>query len=89
MSGEDQHWLDKPENVQRMVKATYVLCGLLVLTELLSHVAPIGLHMHPHFEIDKIPGFYALVGFLAFVIIVKMGELLRKLIQSEGGYGDE
>ncbi len=89
MSGDEKHWLDEPENVEKLVKATYVLCALVVITELLSYVAPVGVHMHPHFDVERIPGFYAAVGFLAFVIIVKLGVLLRKVIMTDGGYGDE
>ena len=44
--------------------------------------------MHPYYAVEKIPGFYGIVGFVAFVVIVRGGEVLRKLIKRDEGYYD-
>ena len=44
--------------------------------------------MHPYYAVEKIPGFYGIVGFVAFVVIVRGGEVLRKVIKRDEGYYD-
>ena len=39
--------------------------------------------------VEKIPGFYAIVGFVAFVLIVRGGQALRLLIKRDEDYYDE
>ena len=75
-------WFDRSENVDKLIRVLYVLCGISVLAEF-------GVHMHPHFDIEKIPAFYAVLGFVAFVLIVRAGEQFRKVIMREKGFYDE
>jgi hypothetical protein len=79
---EKKGWLDQPANVDKLIKGLYALCALTVLAEFV-------VHMHPHFEAEKMPAFYGVFGFVAFVAIVRGGQLLRKLIMRDKGYYDE
>ncbi len=44
--------------------------------------------MHPHFEIDRFPAFYAVVGFVSFAFIVLAGQHLRRILMRPEGYYD-
>jgi hypothetical protein len=78
-------WFDDPKRVRRVLYALYAACGALLLADVVLYAA---LHDHPHFDIERIPGFYAGFGFAAFVIIVMLGKQLRKLVKREEGYYD-
>jgi hypothetical protein len=80
-------WFYQPENVDKLIKGLYVACALSVLPELLDKVFHWHV-MHPYYAVEKIPGFYGIVGFVAFVVIVRGGEVLRKLIKRDEGYYD-
>ena len=41
---------------------------------------------HPHFEAEKWPAFQAVFGFVAFVVIVFLGRLLRPLVSRDESY---
>ena len=80
-NNEDPRWLDDPKNIDRLYRALVVACALLLIADL-------GYHRHPHFELESLPGFYAMFGFVAFVGIVQGGIQLRKLIMREKDYYD-
>jgi hypothetical protein len=85
---EKPGWFNQPANIDKLIKALYVACALAVLPEILDKI--FGWHMmHPHYAIEKIPGFYGIVGFVAFVVIVRGGEVLRRLIKRDEGYYDQ
>ncbi len=44
---------------------------------------------HGHFEIEEMPGFYALYGFVAYVGIVTGAKVLRFFLQRPEDYYDE
>ncbi|MGB0955443.1 MAG: hypothetical protein ACPGZP_05515 [Panacagrimonas sp.] len=83
MTPDKPSWLDRPENVKRIVIALYVVCGLLLVAELF-------VHKHVHFSFEAWFGFYAFFGFLAYCFIVNTATLLRRLLKrDEGYYGDD
>ena len=45
-------------------------------------------HRHSLFDIEETFGFYALFGFLSYVLIVRSAMLLRRLIKRDEGYYD-
>ncbi len=45
-------------------------------------------HKHGHFEIENVPVFYGIFGFVAFVFVVFVGVALRKLIMRDEDYYD-
>jgi len=76
-----RYWLDEPRNVQRVFWALCAICALLALADFFYH-------KHPHFEVEEIPVFYGLYGFVCFVFIVFAGWLLRKLVMRDEDYYD-
>ncbi len=72
-------WFDRRENQQKLWYALLIVCGALTISEFLYE-------HHPHFEIEKIPEFFEIFGFLAFVFIVFAGKLLRTFIMRDEDY---
>lgn len=80
---ERQHWLDRPEHVTLLVRAVWVICGLLLLADL-------AYDKHVHFSFERWFGFFAFFGFGAYMLIVNGAKLLRRLVQRpENYYGGE
>jgi hypothetical protein len=79
--GEKPGWFDRPGNVNKLRYGLLILCGALVVSEFFyAH--------HPHFAIERIPGFFAIFGFIAFVLIVFAGKALRNVIMRDETYYD-
>ena len=84
MNDQDRHapgWFEKPENQDKLWYALLVVAGILTASEFLYE-------HHPHFEIEKIPEFFEIFGFLAFVFIVFAGKFLRLIIMRDEDYYD-
>ncbi|KZY72975.1 hypothetical protein A3742_06550 [Oleiphilus sp. HI0071] len=79
---EPQDFFDKPENIQKMLKVFYVICGLLV-------VADFVVHRHIYHEWEKIPAFYAIYGFVGCVVLVLIAREMRKFLMRGEDYYDE
>ena len=79
--GEKQYLFDKRENVTRMLRIFYIACAILFLLDFI-------LHRHVSMKLEEIPGFYALFGFIAFVVLVEGSKLLRKLVMRKEDYYD-
>ena len=43
----------------------------------------------PHFEVERVPVFFALWGFVSFMFIVLAGQHLRKIVMRDERYYDE
>lgn len=78
---EQPGWFDRRENVNKLWYGLLAVCGALTISEFLYE-------HHPHFDIEKIPEFFEIFGFLAFVLIVFAGKALRHLIMRDEGYYD-
>jgi hypothetical protein len=74
-------WFERRENQNRLFYGLLVVAAALMAAELVFG-------LHPHFDIERIPWFYALFGFLAFVVIVFAGLLLRTVIMRDEDYYD-
>jgi len=64
---DNPHWLDQPRNVKLLWRGFLVVLVLTVVAEL-------WVHQHPHFEIDAIYGFNAWFGFMvcaAMIVVAK------------------
>jgi len=83
MSGrpEDEGRFDSPESRGRVRKVLYVLCALSV-------VAEIFVHRHVDHPWEALPGFYALYGFVACVILVLAATQLRNVLMRAEDYYD-
>ncbi len=79
---ERQRWLDRPENVTKIVRALWVACAALVLAEFFYH-------KHPYFGFDGSFAFYAVFGFAAYCFIVLSAKGLRRLIKRDEDYYNE
>ena len=79
----DEHttWLDDSKNVDKIWWALCAICALLFAADFF-------LHRHAHFDWESWPGFYAVVGFVAFYGIVLAGKQLRKLLMRKEDYYD-
>lgn len=69
------HWLDEPRNVKRLWRGFLAFLAATV-------AAGFFLTLHPHFDVDALPAFYAVYGFLAcaaMIIVAKgIGMLLKR-----------
>ncbi len=79
---DKKHIFDDPKNIQRLLTGFYILCGALVIADFI-------IHRHTSLDWEKIPAFYALYGFMAYVLLVVLSNFLRKLVMREENYYDE
>jgi len=77
-----KYFFDNPRNVQRLVIGFYAICVLLVGADFI-------IHRHTSIDLEKIPAFYAIYGFAAYVLLVVLSVILRKLVKREENYYDE
>lgn len=78
---DKEYYLDKPENIDRLLKVFYVICALLF-------VADFVVHRHTKVALEEFPAFYAVFGFAALVVLVIGSIALRKLIMRKENYYD-
>ncbi len=71
-----------PGALKKLLGALYVLCAASVIAELV-------IHKDAHFGFEAWPAFHAAYGFVAFLIVVFGGALLRKLIMRDEAYYGE
>ena len=75
-------FFDKPENIKKILKVFYVICGLLVITDFI-------VHRHIYHDWENIPAFYAIYGFVGCVILVLIAKEMRKFLMRGEDYYDE
>lgn len=75
------YWLDQPKNINLILKVFYVLCGLLFVLDFV-------IHRHTYLGWEKIPGFYAIFGFTACVLLVILAKAMRKVVMRKEDYYD-
>ena len=80
-SNEKKYFFDKPGNVSRFLRVFYVICALLFLMDFV-------IHRHTIIKLEELHGFYAIFGFVAFVVLVEGSILLRKLVMRKEDYYD-
>lgn len=73
---------DDPKNVKRLLLGFYIICGLLIAADFI-------VHRHIYTPLEKIPVFYALYGFGAYVLLVVVSVLLRMVVMRKENYYDE
>lgn len=66
-------WADSSSAVERIIFWLCVICGILFLLDFI-------VHRHSYAPGEGLPGFYAVVGFVAFTLIVLGAKQLRRLI---------
>jgi hypothetical protein len=80
--GGDASWFERPRNINLLITLLCIVCAGLVLADLF-YVNP-----HPHFPIETTFGFQAWFGFVAFVVVVFLGSLLRLIVRRDEDYYD-
>jgi hypothetical protein len=78
----EPHWLDEPRNVKRLWRGFLVVLALTVLAQVV-------VHLHPHFEVESVFGFYAWFGFLACAAMIVVAKLLALLLKRSDTYYGE
>ena len=76
-------WVDKPGSANKIFWGLTVACVLLFLADFTYE-------KHGHFQIEDIPGFYGIFGFVMFTALILAAKGLRILIKRpEDYYGDK
>ena len=76
-------WVDKPGSGNKMFRGLVVVCGLLF-------AADFAIEKHSAFEMEDLPGFFAIYGFVSFTVLILAAKALRVLIKRpEDYYGDK
>jgi len=83
--GDDKGWADS-KAFRRDFLAGLILVALIAAA--LGFI-PAFQKEHPHFDVEKIPVFFALYGFVMFALIVLIGQHLRKIVGRDERYYDE
>jgi hypothetical protein len=78
---EKVHLFDRPENVDRLLKVFYAICALLFAADFV-------VHRYTKIALEEFPAFYAIFGFVAFVLLVIGSFGLRKLVMRKENYYD-
>jgi hypothetical protein len=79
--GERRYWLDDPQNVTKIVWTLVGVCVVLLLATFLYE-------SHGAFAIERLFGFYALFGFVAYVALIFMAKRLRAVLMRPEDYYD-
>lgn len=75
-------WFERPRNINAMILGLFALGAMLVLADLFYE------NPHPHFPIETSFGFQAWFGFVAFVVVVFLGSILRTFVRRPEDYYD-
>lgn len=80
-TSEPPHWIEKPQNVRKIVIALYVICAFLLAIDF-------WIHKHGPFAIEYLWGFYGIYGFVGCVFLVVAAKGLRVLLMRGEDYYD-
>lgn len=79
-SNEPPSWFERPANVNKLIIGLVVACVLLLVIELIFGKSFHDEHHPAHFAMENVFGYQAWLGFIAFVVVVFLGWLLRFVI---------
>lgn len=79
MKADSPGWADKPENQRLIRRILFAACGLLVIADFV-------VHRHISTDIERVPAFYALYGFVALVGVVMAAKGLRRIVMRDEDY---
>jgi hypothetical protein len=75
-------WFDHPQNIKRLKIGFYIVLALLVLPDFFMHKKTL------FSSVEAWPGFYALFGFVACVIIILVSKLFGLVLKVKEDYYD-
>ena len=81
MATDSQGWADKPANQRLIRRILFSACVLLVIADFV-------VHRHISTDIERVPAFYALYGFVALVGVVMAAKGLRRVVMRDEDYYD-
>lgn len=81
MADDNPGWPDKPDNQRLIRRVLYVACALLVAADFV-------VHRHIYTDIERVPAFYTLYGFVALVGVVMAAKGLRYFVKRNEDYYD-
>ncbi|UCG77618.1 MAG: hypothetical protein JSV21_08545 [Nitrospirota bacterium] len=82
MQGEkEKDYFERPGNIKKLWIALYVVCALTIVFELF-------IDRTPHFGIDRIFGFYALLGFVSCAILIIIAKVIGFILKKNEDYYD-
>ncbi len=82
-----KHFLEKTENIKKMLAVFFVVCALLFLADFIF-VSGI-VDKHAYYGWENWPGFYPAFGLIAYVSLVFVSEfIVRKLVKRKEDYYD-
>ena len=84
-NNDDKGWADNPKFIRVFLGVLFIACILSAF----AGFVPSWQNPHPHFSVERVPVFFALWGFGAFIFIVLVGQHLRKLVGRKEEYYDE
>ena len=73
---------DKPENVRRLRMGFFIALVLVLVAEAF-------VDMHGEFSVEHFYGFYAVYGFIAYVSLIFIAKLLRRILMRKEDYYDD
>ena len=82
---------DDPKNVKRVLRGLFIACGIVFLADIANLIiVRMGGHELRHAERswEGLPGFYAIYGFVACVILVLVAKEMRKVLMRDEDYYD-
>lgn len=81
--GRAMLWVDRPGSVRKIIIALTLVCAVLFLLDFTYT-------KHAHFDVEYIPGFYGIYGFVMFTGLIIAAKILRSIIKRpEDYYGDK
>lgn len=87
-NNEDSGFFYRPEVIKTIINSLYGFCALLVFIDLFA-TFDIGLHRHMLHPFEKVPGFYAIYGFVGCVVLVLIAKEMRKVLMRKEDYYDD
>ena len=85
------HFFDKPKNVKRTMRVFFVCCVILLLLDVVDaalQLFGIGDLRHSERPWEGWPGFHAIYGFVACVLLVLVAKEMRKILMRREDYYD-
>lgn len=85
---EDPHkqgWFDRPKNVRKVIYGLFMVCLAFLIIDVAFWLT--GFDKHPYLKWETWPGFHAVYGFVASVILVMVAKhILRPLVMRSDNY---
>lgn len=73
------YFFDKQENINLVLRVFYVLCAMLFAADFV-------INREIYHSWEKLPGFYAIFGFVACVLLVLAATQMRKVLMRDEDY---